>query len=489
MEVYLKHLEWESLPTDCVIDIVKSPDFLTGCTESVRIERGENYELSGTVIGKYNTRVTGPPQDERPGATVVPFKITGSDRYDQWDFEVQDCYLAGGSDRLTLNSDEVYILTSKPRLRCSSVFYDARSELPTCWLTEWFLNAPPGNRYSSRRTSRKSYSHYERTRKIGTETRTFQTGGGTSDKLDYCIISKQDLKFILHAVPDELGPSWCYKLGIEYRSEFGRIPGEAERESISEIVSFVLGRQLLSVGYTEFSETGGILRTKAKSPWGNARSVSALSWSEPVRLKPHDATETPEATLTQVASNYLQKRDSLHMNEALWRYWLAESLPIGTSIPLLANAIEILAGAWFKSNNSKSKGVYLDRARWDSLVSTEFRNIKGQLKGEQYVDRIMNRLGNCNAMGTNERLDFFFDEIELTVGKEERDAISARNKMIHSSFASNADTMNEISRLTDLYKTLFHRVFLKLLGYTGTYVDYSVIGWPSIPLDQTPGTP
>jgi hypothetical protein len=49
------------------------------------------------------------------------------------------------------------------------------------------------------------------------------------------------------------------------------------------------------------------------------------------------------------------------------------------------------------------------------------------------------------------------------------------------------DDQLQLLRHTDAYRTLFERVFLKVLGYTGKYVDRTTPGYPARPIDEPCG--
>ena len=78
-----------------------------------------------------------------------------------------------------------------------------------------------------------------------------------------------------------------------------------------------------------------------------------------------------------------------------------------------------------------------------------------------------------------------FEIIGLSVGNIEKKALKARNKMAHSSIGeANDDDIKDILRMTRAYETLFHRIFLKTLGYNGDYIDYYSLGHPSRPINE-----
>jgi hypothetical protein len=90
-------------------------------------------------------------------------------------------------------------------------------------------------------------------------------------------------------------------------------------------------------------------------------------------------------------------------------------------------------------------------------------------------------------MGSNDRLKFFFSEIGLEIGDLEQEAIDSRNIMIHDSIDLSSTAYEKLVLLSLAYKTFFHRVILKVLGYSGEYIDYSMKGSPSKPLDRVVG--
>jgi len=74
----------------------------------------------------------------------------------------------------------------------------------------------------------------------------------------------------------------------------------------------------------------------------------------------------------------------------------------------------------------------------------------------------------------------FFEEIGLAVGAAEKSAMGARHRAAHGSLV--AEELVELVKFGNAYRTLFERVFLRLLGYEGEYVDRTTIGHPRRPL-------
>ena len=310
-------------------------------------------------------------------------------------------------------------------------------------------------------------------------------GKSESSSRDYLLVDLDDYKFIIHKIPKEIGPKWSNNIAIEYRVEFGKIPSEDEREGISEIVSFIFGKHLLRIGFTEFNKDSYPIKQVSQNPWGgNAISKCRNSGSYPVRIDDYYKWGKVEKVLKELIPQYLRLRNDLNLKDALWSYWISDDVPTGTNIPILANALEVLKKGWFKSTKSKTKGVYLPKKKFDELLSDNFEAIEKKLEGQEYADRILRRMKGSFNMGVNESLDFFFEEIKLQIGEIERKAIKARNSMIHDKQDASDEQIQDIIFYSKVYKTLFHRVFLKLLSYEGDYIDYSIIGWPDKNIDE-----
>jgi hypothetical protein len=189
--------------------------------------------------------------------------------------------------------------------------------------------------------------------------------------------------------------------------------------------------------------------------------------------------------LTELVPRYLELNGAFDFDNVLWGYWLFEETPLGANIPVLATSVEMLKRAWYKSTRSKSRGVYMPKKEFDELLGEELRAIEEKLRGVEYGDRISRRIRNSFNLGANESMEFFLEELGLPIGPVERSAIKARNPMAHGSEdlldeSRHQDTIND----TLSYRTLFNRIVLKLLGYDGSYIDYSAEEWPERPLDE-----
>lgn len=483
-------LEWEFLQEECKIQNPTIDKKLPGTPVEIKIWRDDEYKLKAEISGKTTEfPPTYQPEQSDAGAILPPFAITGKTDGDTSTYEIGGCsigdYLThyepigAGFPQGTFNTE----------LRLQQIKIIQQKDVPIEWLTEWYINGIKAGFFLFRSTVRTCKETYMRERKTTKEKpETFDTGESFSGSIDHALIKCEDFSFIIHTVPEHFGPSWSNNIGIEYRSEFGRIPNPEERVAISEIVSFVIGKHLLKVGYTSYDKSGIPIEKVAVNPWGdNIRHLAQTPPFPPIQIGTEATRGKIETILPPLVKKYLELRKSLKLDEVLWRYWIGSELPLGSNIPIMANGIEILIKYWFKSQKSKSKGIYLTKVEFDTITKEEFEKIEATLEDKQFKEKIMNKLKDCYKMSLTDQLKFFFEELGLPLGKTEQEAIRCRHKMIHSSVNMGATEIEKIVRLSFAYRCLVHRTILKILEYSGTYMDYSTIGLPEKPIDQVAG--
>ncbi len=479
---YPPHLEWEFLHSE---QSIKNPELpegvdLPGTPRLLKVTRDDQYSLKATITGTID-KDRYSAEETHPGRFIRPFEIKRAG----WDgtYELSGCFINktqcefADFPEFQANLDIWKILWTKENPGSHPL-----------WLTEWYLNGYHSREIFNRHTIRLHTSEYTREREVYRDPEQhFEGGSGHSISSDYAYIRCPDFGFIVHEVPEDLGPAWSESIGIEYREEFGRIPDPSEREAVSEIVGFIMGKHLLNVGYSAFDESGTPLDLCAVQPWGdNVISLCQAPALPPIRFPVY--TNQFETVLQDLVPKYLKARKTLKLDEALLRYWIGSTLPVGTNIPIIANGIEILANAWFESERSRSKGTYLPKEEFSALVEEELASIADKLGDNPHKDRILDKMRNANNRGSGEKMELSLQELELRIGTLEREAIKARNKMIHSRVtASGQEQIEDLVRLSFAYRTLFHRVMLKLLGYSGKYIDYATEGLPERTVEEAVG--
>ena len=478
---YLPHLEWEFLRQERSITSAELSEgvYLPGTPQQLEIQRGDQYSLKAAISGIYDKNH--PAEETSSGRFIPSFEIKGTGR--DGIYKLSGCFI-NSIRREPLSSLKFQVDLDVQKIQWIK---DNPGSHPL-WLTEWYLNGVHNARFLRRSTTRQRTSEYHRERDVyNKRVEIFRGDSGHCLAFDYAYIQCPDFEFIVHKVPEGLGPAWSRSIGIEYREEFSRIPDPYERKAVGEIVGFIMGKHLLNVGYSAFDESGNPLELCAVQPWGdNVVSLCQDPAFPPIQF-PH-RTNLFETTLQGLVPKYLEAREDLNLDEVLMRYWIGSTLPVGTDIPIIANGMEILANAWFKSERSRSKGTYLPEEEFSALVEEEFANIADKLGDNSYKDRLLRKMRGANNRGSGERMELFFQELGLNIDTLEKKAIKARNKMIHGKITpTGQEQLEDLIRFSFAYRTLFHRVVLKILGYSGNYLDYATEGLPERAVEEAAG--
>lgn len=483
----LKHvsfIEWEGLKDEYEIKNITFPKNTN--MDNVTVFRDDEYNIKGYISGYDSSKELYEKLhgNGKPGQRIKPFEVNGTSHYNRQLFTLRHCYLRNTSTRGKLVRDGEYVQQYKADFSLFEVEKKVDTNEEISSVTEWYINGP-NQKFIFGRSSKREYTEQFKINRPDMKKEIEMNNKSESLVNDYLLVDLVDYKFIIRKVPEGMGPKWSNNIAIEYRVEFGKIPSKDEREGISEIVSFIFGKHLLKIGFTEFDKNSYPIKQVSQNPWGeNIISKCRNSGYYPVRIDDYSKWGEAEEILKKLIPQYLRLRNELNLKEGLWSYWISDDVPTGTNIPILANALEILKKGWFKSTKSKTKGVYLPKKKFDELLNDNFEAIEQKLEGQEYADRILRRMKGSFNMGVNESLDFFFEEIQLPIGEIERKAIKARNSMAHDKQGAFNEQIEDIIFYSKVYKTLFHRVFLKLLSYEREYIDYSIIGWPDKSIDE-----
>ena len=255
---------------------------------------------------------------------------------------------------------------------------------------------------------------------------------------------------------------------------------------MGEIASFVIGRRLMNIGYSAYGSRGKPIEEVAINPWGESIvSVCASADLSPIPIDilplPPDDIWRLEQALRQLVPTYLALRNELGLRDALWRYWLCQETAIGIDLPIIAAGVDMISKAWFKK--TKPRMLYISSDELDQLLGEEFTLIIKRLKGVSGGDKVIAHLRNANNWSGTDKILNFLRGLKLPIGSVEIEAIKSRHGMAHGSLATAGENYRPLIVAKHAYQTFFSRIMLKILGYDGTYIDYSAKGFPHTPLD------
>lgn len=521
----IPHLEWEVMREPITIPKLDDTKELPEGQKEIRITRDESYNLQAALFTE--------SRPNRLTKSIVPcrfaelFEITGFDSYDRR-CTLESCNCVGYKDRVVGGwLYEVALSIQGLKIR-------HQTETERVWLTEWYINGPHGRVFRNSTTRKMTKTIFrERLAHNDAKIHSIEVSGeypystsGTSR--DYLKIETGDLQFLIAKAPEGIEPNWSSNIGIEYRKDWGRIPNENEREKIRELCSFIFGRQLLLVGYTSYDEDDNIVEEYACNPWGNdPKYRCSKSDMPPIRTNGHPKADD---LISQLLPPYCELRDRYRLNDALWAYWLARDMPAGMGLPFLAAGVEAIMDGWFEPKN-KNIDMYL--FSWDDVPGNDNEKLVKFLvdyhntgwaksaeteicksdddktihiyKDENLAKMMINKkrgkltlkISDCRTHelkvknlkvkkengklnvykppGVMKRFKTFFDKNDLVLDDREQDAIDARHEVAHGGFviASNQEQMRAMILYGFAYETIIHKILLRLIGYSGRYIDYS----------------
>lgn len=469
--VYLSWLEWEALEEKLEVRDIAHPGPLHEGIERIWISRNDDCFLNAEATGKGDPvifKVESPSR--RKGERIPLSTVSGK--------------LPGGA-QATLNVFYVGRNTFSGSLK--ELFYvnkieiDYGTKLEPQWFSIWCLNGPERQIIPPRSTERILQTNISRTRIVlgnppsEPDHRIETTGGAEAIRGDYWLIKNKYFKLRLCIVPEIFGPKWSRNVAVELLEYPNHSFSLIDSQAILEALGFVFGSRFIPLGCSWFSNKGCIIRSESFVPWGpNLKEECSQPAMPPIRIKSGEM----EKMVGQISESIFRLNDELNLSPGRIGYWLSRLSPAEAAFANIASDLEAVMNAWFRSKRSRSKGQYLPQAEFDAVTAEPFCQVEHAISGKAYADRVLRRLKQANCIGTNERFERFFDEIKLPIGKVEEYAISVRNRFVHGAGAVPTENAHHLVYALRSYQTLFHRILLRLIGFQGSYIDYSCLGFP-----------
>ncbi len=290
----------------------------------------------------------------------------------------------------------------------------------------------------------------------------------------------------LRSVPSEFCPDWSHSIAIDIAHDQEWNTFRDDFFPIVEGLSWILGRQLLYVGHTAYTESGQLCDAIAQAPYSpHPRLTCLTSCNAPVLLGADQRRLEAPNVLSDLTSAYVKHRDTYSLDLALYHIWTASTVACEQSVVLYLMALEAIVNRWFEHSGSVSRGMILSENDFDEIKGVFEDALKSSSVNQTHIKRIIPRFNRLNELGATQKLFTFFNEIALPISEYDKSVINCRHRFAHGARYSNSiEPLLEASRAL---ATLLNRVILKLVGFSGEYIDYSTIGFPSRTLDEPMG--
>ena len=375
--------------------------------------------------------------------------------------------------------------------------------------SEWCTNAPEDKiGYKLRIT--KTISKVEVTTESEGQLRTLSSAW-ESNSSDHFRFQFHDFLVRVRFIDMAKYAPYSRKIAVEYYHDAGAGPTAQQRDMVIELLSFLFGRHLLSVGYSLFETLADeptfdqIISYRGHNPWGDDLVIiSRISSLPPINFDPYliesdDENGEPilqrpplsiEEFMEQFLPIYAKERADSGLADLLWGIWTAQPQSDNQRLPIYATALEKVVKAYLKSR--KIVLEYLSPEHAKMLTAEVSKNVEAFVKkfelSELTVRGIRSKVSNFNNYSGNDRMKRFLSIIGLDLSMAESAAIRMRNAAAHGDVSVLSEKpiehQQEISLAENAYRTLLHRVFLNIIGYKGNYVNYGELGYPEQDDDQ-----
>ena len=472
----IPQLEWECIDFPLPLTKLEFEKSNWGFTKdaTISIWRDDRLKLKAKISGVLTT-LKEIDQDDfiGQGNIIEGQKITGRDANNN--LVIMNESIIGNTSFEEFFQNESIITKVKAEITLDfiKIVYDDKINEPANTIKlEWFVCKSILARFynSTTRYSKKSKKRIRAG--VDPEDNDYNHLKGSNTSRDFCKVQLEKLEFLVAKVPENFIPNDISGLCFEFRE----IPKEENYEDISgalSFISFLLGNKIKKIGYSIVNDT---------------KLVESFAYS--LDEYPEDNTMPPIrfnyqydwGNFAYLLNTYLPKfldiNNELFLDKAIDKSFIANNVPIGTNLPILASALETIISKYFQSKNIKTF-EYISEKEYSTIIASELESIADRLKHISGHEIMLRKISGAFRKGVNEKTTQFFDLINLNVSRQELKAINLRNKMAHgSSDYSKKSKVYKDLIASRVYEVLFNRVVLKLLNYEGYYIDYSLKGTP-----------
>jgi hypothetical protein len=470
---YEPHLEWEAVAFPLILENPQFEDaaYVFDGPSSITLWREVNLQLKATMQGRMkNPKML---DDEREYGRGNMVKQSIINAYDTMGNKaiLTGCVLGGyrfksdevNEDGYLVNMELVFDTATLTKLAASPDQH-----------FEWFLVQNfDAHLYG---TTRRSLQTSQKKIRVGVDLEEPNDRlSGSSVSRDYFVLEQPGFSCIIARVPPEFTGKKMAGLCIEFRgTEIEKMNPEL-LHNLKGLLSILLGGKLYFIGYSKIAK-GELVESFLDSP--------DIPLKLPVAMPPIHYNMQYDWGNFALQTNllfpqYQALQEILFLNNAVDRYWISQTVPIGANLPILAGGLEVIANAYLKMAGN-NQVEYMPQPDYEDLIGQELLIIAAKLGSVKDGDKMFNKIKGAFRKGSNEKINLFFDLLDLNIDRSEKEAIKLRNKMTHSTrdYTIEENAHDDVIA-TRVYQALFNRIFLKILGYQGYYIDYSLKGSPS----------
>ena len=343
-----------------------------------------------------------------------------------------------------------------------------RSDVPAAYVVEWILNIPDGLVW----TEPVHFHGVETlTKLVGAGdsevriTQSFRSGGG--NRALYLRVADVDLYVMRSNEPDSQGRNPGQ---IVYRG----IPDQTFRDKVRVCLSFVLGKQIVYLGHTEYDENWHSAFMRSVDAHTINGAVFKLPDQPPYPInQPRYANIIDQRQVGIIVNALMERFEAIRLNELAWCYWYAMCAPIHVTAIHFGSLIERL-------QTSASMIIELRKELLEQDIWKELHGVIRQWLAVATLDPAARRIlqgkvGALNQAPPSLILQRLLESLGLGIGEVELRAWKERNLAAHGGIL---DRPGEIILNSKILRLLFHRLLAGLTYCSDRYIDYYSLEHP-----------
>ncbi|MCD4758749.1 MAG: hypothetical protein K8R39_10785 [Arcobacteraceae bacterium] len=245
---------------------------------------------------------------------------------------------------------------------------------------------------------------------------------------------------------------------------------EEERRKIRNCISFILGKPILYLGYSTYTEDSKMVSFELRSGY-DYKGAFDLDALPPTILSSNMSNMINSDIFNKLLISLYNNYDKYDFQHLFWMYWHASTSHFYSASVQFGGCIESLQNSYLEKN-SNSK-IIESTEIWKSFRENNMNLIDELCIDNKEKELLKNKINNINILPQQKQLEKLFELLKIELTELESKTWKQRNIPAHGNKIENN---LEYIRGVKILRTLFNRLILKISNASEYYYDYYSLG-------------
>jgi len=245
---------------------------------------------------------------------------------------------------------------------------------------------------------------------------------------------------------------------------------EEERRKIRNCISFILGKPILYLGYSTYTEDSKMVSFELRSGY-DYKGAFDLDALPPTILSSNMSNMIDSDIFNKLLISLYNNYDKYDFQHLFWMYWHASTSHFYSASVQFGGCIESLQNSYLEKN-SNSK-IIESTEIWKSFRENNMNLIDELCIDNKEKELLKNKINNINILPQQKQLEKLFELLKIELTELESKTWKQRNIPAHGNKIENN---LEYIRGVKILRTLFNRLILKISNASEYYYDYYSLG-------------